>query len=62
MKAYLDFRPPLEIGGRNPLFYTDFGIRRDRKTLHRMFSRYKKRLAFRRKVAYMSLANIVQRL
>jgi integrase/recombinase XerD len=49
MKSYLDFRPPMQIDGRNPLFYTDFGIRWDRKTLHKMFSRYKKKAGIQKK-------------
>jgi integrase/recombinase XerD len=49
MKAYLGFRPPMKIDGRNPLFYTDFGIMWDRKTLHRMVSRYKKRAGIQKK-------------
>jgi integrase/recombinase XerD len=41
LKDYLRVRPPLEINGRKPLFYTDFGKRWDRKDLYRMFIIYK---------------------
>lgn len=41
LKDYLHIRPPLEIDGRKPLFYTDHGKRWDRKDLYRMFIIYK---------------------
>jgi integrase/recombinase XerD len=43
LKKYLAMRPPLEIDGRQPLFYTDYGRRWDRRDIHRMFVTYKKR-------------------
>jgi integrase/recombinase XerD len=42
LREYLQVRPPLEVDGHIPLFYTDFGQRWDRKALHRMFITYKK--------------------
>jgi integrase/recombinase XerD len=42
LKQYMDVRPLMDIGGRQPLFYTDFGLRWERKSLHRMFMSYKK--------------------
>jgi len=49
MKDYLESRPLMEIGGRNPLFYTDFGIRWNRKSLYRMFTKYKKKAGIQKK-------------
>jgi integrase/recombinase XerD len=43
LKNYLNARPPLKVEGRQPLFYTDFGKRWDRKDLYRMFIIYKKK-------------------
>jgi integrase/recombinase XerD len=43
LKKYLEVRPPLEIDGRLPLFYTDFGKRWDRRDVSRMFAYYKKK-------------------
>lgn len=43
LKDYFSVRPPLEIDGRKPIFYTDFGKRWDRKDLYRMFIIYKKK-------------------
>lgn len=42
LKSYLAIRPDIEIDGRHPLFFTDFGRRWDRKDLYRMFMNYKK--------------------
>jgi integrase/recombinase XerD len=42
LMQYLQIRPPLEIDGRKPLFYTDFGGRWDHKSIHYTFMRYKK--------------------
>jgi integrase/recombinase XerD len=42
LKRYLKVRTPLEIGGRKPLFYTDFGGRWERRSLYRMFMYYKR--------------------
>jgi integrase/recombinase XerD len=41
LKRYLSIRPPLEIDGKQPLFFTDYGKRWDRRDLYRMFSTYK---------------------
>jgi integrase/recombinase XerD len=38
---YLQVRPHLEIDGRTPLFFTDFGQRWDRHDVYRMFVKYK---------------------
>jgi integrase/recombinase XerD len=43
LRDYLNIRPQLEIDGRKPLFYTDFGKRWDRRDLYRMFIIYKKK-------------------
>jgi integrase/recombinase XerD len=43
LKKYLAMRPSLEINGHQPLFYTDYGRRWDRRDVHRMFVTYKKR-------------------
>lgn len=42
LARYLDARPLLEVAGRYPLFYTDFGERWDRRDIWRMFMKYKK--------------------
>jgi integrase/recombinase XerD len=49
MKNYLGARPPLIVDGRQPLFYTDFGKRWDRKDLYRMFILYKKKANIQKK-------------
>ncbi len=41
LKRYLEVRTPLEIDGRKPLFYTDFGGRWKRRSVYRMFMHYK---------------------
>lgn len=41
LKRYLAVRPPLQVDGRSPLFYTDFGRRWDRRDVYRMFMTYK---------------------
>lgn len=43
LKRYLEIRPPLEVNGSYPLFYTDFGRRWVRTEVHRMFVTYKKK-------------------
>jgi integrase/recombinase XerD len=43
LKEYLEVRPPLEIDGKMPLYYTDFGNRWDRRDVCRMFHCYKKK-------------------
>ena len=42
LRRYLEVRPSLEIDGRKPLFYTDFGGCWERRSLYRMFMYYKK--------------------
>ena len=42
IRRYLEVRAPLEIDGRKPLFYTDFGGRWERRSVYRMFMHYKK--------------------
>jgi integrase len=42
LKQYLNVRPSLEIEGRKPLFYTDFGKLWDRRDVYRMFVTYKR--------------------
>jgi site-specific recombinase XerD len=42
LRRYLEKRPMLEIDGRKPLFYTDFGGRWERRGVYRMFMYYKK--------------------
>jgi integrase/recombinase XerD len=41
LKRYLSVRPPFEVDGQCPLFYTDFGKRWDRRDVYRMFMAYK---------------------
>ncbi len=43
LRRYLDARPDIEIEGKRPLFFTDYGNWWDRVTLHRMFIIIKKR-------------------
>lgn len=43
LKKYLSLRPALKVDGRQPLFYTDYGRRWDRRDVHRMFVTYKKK-------------------
>ena len=43
LKKYLEMRSSLEIAGLQPLFYTDFGNRWDRRDVNRMFHYYKKK-------------------
>jgi integrase/recombinase XerD len=43
LKGYLKVRPKMEIDGRNPLFYTDFGRLWDRRDLYRLFIYYKQK-------------------
>jgi len=42
LKRYLKIQPPLEIDGKRPLFYTDFGNKWNRKDVYRTFIYYKK--------------------
>ena len=42
LRRYLEVRPSLEINGRKPLFYTDFGGLWERRSVYRMFMYYKK--------------------
>jgi site-specific recombinase XerD len=41
LKRYLSIRPAMEIDGKYPLFYTDYGRRWDRSEVYRMFIDYK---------------------
>jgi integrase/recombinase XerD len=41
LKEYLEARPALEIGDKNPLFFTDYGNRWQRTDLYKMFIFYK---------------------
>ncbi|MGD0951065.1 MAG: tyrosine-type recombinase/integrase [Methanotrichaceae archaeon] len=41
LRKYLAMRPSLKIDDRQPLFYTDYGRRWDRRDVHRMFVTYK---------------------
>ncbi|MDD3564883.1 MAG: tyrosine-type recombinase/integrase [Methanothrix sp.] len=43
LRRYLEVRPPLEVDGNYPMFYTDFGRRWVRTEVHRMFVTYKKK-------------------
>lgn len=43
LRQYLQIRPPMEIDGSKPLFYTDFGLRWDHKTIYYLFKDIKKR-------------------
>jgi integrase/recombinase XerD len=43
IKRYLLVRPKLEINGRTPLFYTDYGKRWTKRGLHSIFIAYKKK-------------------
>jgi integrase/recombinase XerD len=42
-------KPPLTIEGRDPLFFTDFGQRRQRTAVHRMFAIYKRKACIEKK-------------
>ncbi|MCJ7444841.1 MAG: tyrosine-type recombinase/integrase, partial [Methanotrichaceae archaeon] len=48
LKDYLDVRKPVEIDGRFPLFYTDFGRRWERRSVYRMFMTWKKLAGIKR--------------
>ena len=43
LKRYLAVRPKLDIDGRTPLFFTDYGKRWTKRGLHTIFTTYKKR-------------------
>ncbi len=49
LKQYLSIRPSLEIDGRQPLFYTDFGGRYDKDSLYRIFCYCKERAGIEKK-------------
>jgi integrase/recombinase XerD len=49
LKEYLQVRPSLEVKGRRPLFYTDYGNRWRREDLHHMFTTYKRRAGIEKK-------------
>ncbi len=42
LRRYLEVRAPLDVDAHNPLFYTDFGGRWERRSVYRMFMYYKK--------------------
>jgi integrase/recombinase XerD len=42
LRRYLEVRAPINIDGRKPLFYTDFGGRWEGRSVYRMFMQYKK--------------------
>ena len=43
LKQYLAVRPTLEVDGRQPLFYSDYGQRMHRRDIYRIFIKYKRR-------------------
>lgn len=43
LRRYLTVRPPLDVDGRQPLFYSDYGQRMHRRDIYRIFIKYKKR-------------------
>jgi integrase/recombinase XerD len=43
LKSYLEMRPPLEINGKQPIFYTDYGNRWKGGEVSRLFHSYKKK-------------------
>jgi integrase/recombinase XerD len=49
LNQYLQIRPPLEIDGKEPLFYTDFGHRWTNSHVHRMFLYYKEKADIQKK-------------
>ena len=49
LREYLEVRPSLEIKGRKPLFYTDYGNRWRREDLYHMFVVYKGRAGIEKK-------------
>jgi integrase/recombinase XerD len=49
LSQYLQLRPVLEIDGKDPLFYTDFGHRWTNSHIHRMFMYYKKKAGIQKK-------------
>ena len=48
-RRYLQIRPVLEIEGRIPLFYTDYGKRWTKRGLHSVFKTYKKKAGVQKK-------------
>jgi integrase/recombinase XerD len=49
LNQYLKIRPSLQIGGFEPLFYTDFGHRWTNRSIYRMFMGYKEQAKIRKK-------------
>jgi site-specific recombinase XerD len=43
LRQYLALRPPLKVDGRQPLFYTDFSGRWDRRDIYRLVIHYKEK-------------------
>jgi integrase/recombinase XerD len=48
LRQYLQIRPPLEINGQFPLFYTDFGNRWERRNLYKMVVHYKNKAGIKK--------------
>jgi integrase/recombinase XerD len=49
LKRYLSVRPMLEINGRSPLFFTDYGKCWTKRGLHTIFTAYKKKAGIQKK-------------
>jgi integrase/recombinase XerD len=49
LKDYLSMRPPFQVDGQQPLFYTDYGHRWRREDLYHMFIKYKNTAGVTRK-------------
>jgi integrase/recombinase XerD len=49
LRDYLDARPDLDLKGKKPLFYTDYGSRYDRKEIYRLVIYYKGKAAITKK-------------
>lgn len=49
LNQYLKIRPPLEVEGKEPLFYTDYGNRWTNGDVYRMFMGYKKTAGIQKK-------------
>jgi len=57
LREYLELRPPHMINGLQPLFYTDFGHRWDRRDVNRMFTYYKKKACIEKPICTYTLWN-----
>ena len=49
LNQYLQIRPPLDINGKEPLFYTDFAHRWTNSDVYRMFMNYKEKAGIEKK-------------